>query len=369
MKLWKNNKALFDKTPYPKWKRMELPEDLFLGFEKGVKAIVDSKSSGVELKTIDAFLRDDWKENHPYEAFFEIEYQSKHTLGDKFSSYMNHLHNSGYVLVVNNEGFEPASVHIEYDFGVEERTQIENNIIVVEEGSKLDLVIDYHGKNARHYGTTRVIAKAGSRVNVIKLQRLDHKSDFYDQNFGIAEEGANIIWYDLQLGSGIKAISYETELTGRHAAGFMNSIYYGEGQGQIDISYTMKHLGAKTESLILSKGALDNEAKKVFRGNLEFKTGSTGAVGREREYVVLLNENVQSDSIPALMCGEDDVIGEHAASIGQVDLDKMFYMMSRGFSEKEAKKLIIKGSFEEIINTIPNEAVKNQVAFEMDRRI
>lgn len=369
MNLWKTNKAIFDKTPYPKWKRLALPEDLFFGFEKGVKPIIESKDSGVKIQNIETFFRDDWTEDHAFAPLFEMEYLSKHTLGDKFSSYINHLYNSGYVIRASHKGFEPAIVHINYDFGDEQRTQIENNIIIVEAGSKLDVVLDYHGEKARHYGTTRVIAKAGSEVRVFKLQRLEGTSEFYDQNFCQVHEGAKMTWFDLELGAAIKAVTYETELQGRHAASDLNSIYYGEEKNQIDIAYTMKHFGEKTESSILSKGALDQHAKKTFRGNLEFNKGAKQSVGKEQEFVVLLSETVKSDSIPALMCGEDDVIGAHAASVGQVDLDKLFYMMSRGFSEKEAKKLIIKGSFEEIINAIPFEGIRNQVAYEMDRRV
>ena len=131
----------------------------------------------------------------------------------------------------------------------------------------------------------------------------------------------------------------------------------------------MRHFGARSESKILSKGALSGNSKKTFRGNLIFETGSAQSVGREKEVVTLLDERVRTDSIPALMCSEDDVIGEHAASIGQLDADKIFYLMSRGFSFESAKKLVIKASFEEILATLSDDTLKASIEASLDRRL
>ena len=92
-------------------------------------------------------------------------------------------------------------------------------------------------------------------------------------------------------------------------------------------------------------------------------------MGREKEVVTLLDEKVKSDSIPALMCSEDDVIGEHAASVGQLDQDKIFYLMSRGLTLEAAKKLVIKASFEEVLSTISDETLKADIETSLDRRL
>ena len=131
----------------------------------------------------------------------------------------------------------------------------------------------------------------------------------------------------------------------------------------------MRHFGAKSESHILSKGALSGNSKKVFRGNLFFETGSVQSVGKEKEVVVLLNDKIKSDSIPALLCSEDDVIGEHAASIGQLDHEKLFYLMSRGLSLEAAKRLVIKASFEEVLMTIGDDGLKSSIEEALDRRL
>ncbi len=112
-----------------------------------------------------------------------------------------------------------------------------------------------------------------------------------------------------------------------------------------------------------------DHARKIFRGNLKFERGSTKSAGEESEYVLLLDENVRSDALPALLCDEDDVSGEHAASAGQVDEDQLFYLMSRGFNLKEAKKLVIHGSFTPVIDRVGIDSIQERIEAELERRL
>ena len=78
---------------------------------------------------------------------------------------------------------------------------------------------------------------------------------------------------------------------------------------------------------------------------------------------------IRDSSIPALLCDEDDVEGEHAASAGQIDENRLFYLMSRGLDEREAKKLIIEASFRPVIEKIPLENLRKLISNEVDRRL
>ncbi|MNT06745.1 FeS cluster assembly protein SufD [compost metagenome] len=131
----------------------------------------------------------------------------------------------------------------------------------------------------------------------------------------------------------------------------------------------MNHFGKKTNSSIIVKGALKDEAKKVFRGTIDFKTGAIKSIGEESENVIALSAKVKTDSIPLLLCGEDDVSGNHSASVGKINEDKLFYLMSRGFNKKDANKIIIEGEFSSIINTIPDESTSNKVINIIQRRL
>ena len=80
-------------------------------------------------------------------------------------------------------------------------------------------------------------------------------------------------------------------------------------------------------------GVLRDSSQKTFRGTIDFKTGSSGAVGAETEDVLLLGETVVNKTVPLILCAEEDVKGSHGATIGQLDEEMLFYLGSRGISE------------------------------------
>ncbi len=149
----------------------------------------------------------------------------------------------------------------------------------------------------------------------------------------------------------------------------MYSAYLGFENENLDLSYLARHYGSPSNSKILAKGAIDGNANKIFRGTLDFQRGSSQSVGQEDEFVLLLNPKAHSDSLPALMCQEDDVIGEHAASIGRIDTNMLFYMMSRGISYKDAYLSLVKAAIYEIFEDIPYEDIKNEIAIAFDERL
>ena len=93
-------------------------------------------------------------------------------------------------------------------------------------------------------------------------------------------------------------------------------------------------------------GVLQDRSAKLFRGTIDFQQGAAGSKGDEKEDVLLLGEDVVNRTIPLILCAEEDVEGNHGASIGQLDEDILFYMNSRGLSRAEAELLITRSKLE-----------------------
>jgi Fe-S cluster assembly scaffold protein SufB len=108
---------------------------------------------------------------------------------------------------------------------------------------------------------------------------------------------------------------------------------------------------------------LNDNSKVVFRGILDIKKGAKNIEASEEERCILLSKNSKMEAIPSLLVDENDVVASHAASSAPVDEDSIFYLMTRGFSEEEAKNSIIKGIYESLILEISQfnleELVKN----------
>lgn len=241
---------------------------------------------------------------------------------------------------------------------------IDHNLIIAEENSEITVIVDYNSDESSaifHNGLTKIFAKDGAMVNLIKVQTFNDSSVNLDSNVSYVGYGAKVNYISIELGSDKSLTSYITNLEKDTAESDLKSIYLTDGNRYTDLSYIMNMIGRRTISNISTYGALKDKAKKIFRGTLDFKKGSIRSKASEEEYATLLDRTVKSDAVPLLLCSEDDVDGAHAASAGRIDEGRLFYLMSRGFSEKEAKKLIVESSFRPVIDLIAVEELRERI--------
>ena len=360
----------FNSLPIPNWKRIRLDKFSLPKYKKYNKKYIKNNKDdlgNIVLKNISEGL----KENIKLKEYLNID--DDFGVSEKFVTLGESLYNSGVIVYAPKNEQNEKPIYIEYDLDDINNFLIDHNIIVAERNSKVSVVIDYRTVNSQtkafHNGVTKVFAKEGSEVNIIKLQRMNDISNNFDSNIAYVEGEGKVSWISVELGSLISSSSYVTNLNGEASHSDLSSIYLGDKSRKMDLGYTMVHRGARSISNIETRGALKDSSKKVFRGNLDFKKGSRRSKGVEQEFVILLDKTVKNDAIPALLCEEHDVEGEHAASAGQIDGDKLFYIMSRGLSEKEAKKLIVEASYRPIIDKIPIKELHEIITDEIHRRL
>lgn len=183
------------------------------------------------------------------------------------------------------------------------------------------------------------------------------------------EENAKLYTTTLDLSGKNKVSNIYTKLIGDNSEQELRNIYLGKGNDLLDLNYHVETIGKKSKIKIESKGAITDKAKKSFKGTIDFKKGSVKADGREQEDCVLLSKESRSKSLPMLLCHEEDVFGEHGVSSGKIDSKKLFYLMTRGLDEKEAKKTIIRANFNEIINSIEDEELQEKINKAVDEII
>lgn len=293
-------------------------------------------------------------------------------VGNDFTSYVVKNYNSGLSLYVPKGQVIKEPIKLEFNMDRENPTTIDHNIIIASPNSESTIVFDYSSSGDDynfHNGMTKVYAQENSLVTIIKIQRMNKKSHNFDSNIAYIQRGARVNWISIEIGSDISGSNFTSILEDEASQGDLASIYLGDGSRKMDLEYTMIHKGRRSISNIETRGVLMDEATKVFRGNLDFKKGAKLSKGVEEEFVVLLDPRVKSHSIPALLCEEDDVTGEHAASAGQINEGQLFYLMSRGLSLSEAKKLIVTASFRPILDKIPMEGLRQSLTEEISRRI
>ena len=206
-------------------------------------------------------------------------------------------------------------------------------------------------------------------VEIIKIQNFaDTALNFETVRMDVGER-ARVTVHDIQLGSQKSGVSYSSYMQEDWAEVYIFPLYFVDKTRRMDLEHNLIINGKSTLSEIKARGALKNEAHKVFRGNIFLNKGCSASVARFADNSIMLDKNAAGTSIPTIFCDEDDVIGEHAASFAAIDKEKLYYLMSRGFDELSAKKLIIDAAFRPVFNSIPDEVIRNRLNAEFDARL
>lgn len=255
----------------------------------------------------------------------------------------------------------------------EENNQLVDIIkIKAEENSTLNLALDYFSKEdvkGFRHTIIEVEAEENSNVKIFISQRFSLDILSIQSVYYKVKKNANVEFIQVDLGSKENYLSYIGELVEKEANVSINSIYFGKNNQKLDFNYVANQNGQATNYDLSIKGALADRAQKTCRATIDFKRGSSTSKGSEQEYVTLLSDDIRNVAVPILLCTEDDVEGLHAASAGKIDEDILFYIMSRGFSETEAKRLILESKFAETIDLIDNEEIRKRVYTTLSKKL
>ena len=305
----------------------------------------------------------------------EIKFFNKKMAGGvstAMTNFVQNNQNSGYFIEIAADKKLTAPVIIDYVLDEQNPTLVDDHFIFAHANSEATIIIHYSSDNHEpgfHSGITKVFAEQGAIIHVIKVQLLADTDTHVDAIEAIVGDSGQVHFTLLELGAAQTITNCKTQLAGSSSNGTIHSIYFGDQQRTIDINYVLTHQGRESISDIEARGVLMDHSQKVFRGTLDFIKGSKGSKGKEAEHTVLLSPTVRNRSVPLMLSGEDDVEGHHAVSIGKLDENKLFYLMSRGISEVEAQKLTIEAAFLPIIETIPVTELRDTILAYIRRRL
>lgn len=209
--------------------------------------------------------------------------------------------------------------------------------------------------------TMRVFAGAGARVDItVYLTASDAVTCVEDSGF-VLDEGARVNVRHVVLGGGFTATGLAADLRGDRSRIDVDTSYLASGTQQRDFNYIIRHRGRKTVSNMDANGVLTGTSKKCLRGTIDLIHGAKGAEGNERETVLLASKGVDNKTVPNILCDEDDVAGNHGATIGHVRPDQLFYAACRGLSQEQAEALFLSAKLEDAALRAPNDAVRANV--------
>ncbi|MBR2733175.1 MAG: SufD family Fe-S cluster assembly protein [Selenomonadaceae bacterium] len=182
-------------------------------------------------------------------------------------------------------------------------------------------------------------------------------------------KSARVEFIAADIGNGNFSADVEIDLRGDDSAADVAAVYFGDGDRRLDLNYVIRQRGKRTSATMNVRGALTERCDKIFRGTLDFQRGAKGSTGRELEEVIILSPGTRNRSVPLMLAAEDEVDGHHAVSVGRLDEEKIFYLMSRGLDKSQAERLIVEAAFNPVVEKIPDENLRAELSDKLQRRL
>ena len=255
-------------------------------------------------------------------------------------------------------------IYVEYNFDEDDIALSERVNIKFEKNSKASIFIQYKSENTGKYFHNlkqSVFMDENSEGTVSLINNINDESDSFISIENQLKENSKLTHILLEIGANNKISNYYSKLIGNNSKNFVKNIYIGTNNNIVDINYNIEAIGKNTICKIQSEGAIENFAKKNFKGIIDFKEGSTKSKGIENENCLILSNNAKSRSLPVLLCHEEDVYGEHGVSSGKPDKNKLFYIMTKGISYDDARKLMVKANFRNVIENIEDINLQEEI--------
>ncbi len=240
-----------------------------------------------------------------------------------------------------------------------------HTVIVVDEGAELTFIDRYVSPDLTNVLSNAIVeihAGPNSKVRYVTLQDWGPGVTHLQVQRAQVERDAELRSLAVAFGASLSRMEAESLLTGEGGSSEMLGVYVGHGQQHFDFRSIQDHVGSRTRSDLLYKGALKGRSRAIYSGTVILQPGAHLCDAYQTNRNILLSEEAKADSIPNLeILSNDPVRCGHAASVGPVEEETLFYLQSRGIPYEQAEKLVVFGFFQEVLDRVTIPEVQRSV--------
>jgi Fe-S cluster assembly protein SufD len=292
---------------------------------------------------------------------------------EKFAAHNAALWQHGLLVTI------PRGVVVEQPLYVRIANAAENDalffrlLFVAEEGSQATLIEEYASRSPGLHGYSNAVAELfveqAAQLEYVSLQNLSQETWHFATHHAQVGRDAKLDWVAGGFGSKKGKIRIQNDLAGPGAESRVTGAYFADGEQHLDYDTFQEHIAPSTTSDFAFKGALRDKATAVWRGMIRVEKDAQKTNAYQENRNLMLSEQAHADSIPGLEILANDVRCTHGATLGQVDREQLFYLMSRGLSRAEAERLIVRGFFQDVLDRIELEPVRETLGEALEARI
>ena len=278
---------------------------------------------------------------------------------DKFGALNNALFTSGFYLYV------PKGIEIIVPFrhvtilDAEGSGLFSQNLIIADNRSKFTVIEELYSKKltgqtkkSLYSGLSEVRLREGAEVTYASINNLASNINIFSNKKSVGAKDSKIVWSSGLLGGAYIRSRLESVMKGSGATSENIEVVFGAGTQRFDTVSNITHIGENTTGHAISKGVVKDQARALFKGMIRIEKNAKNSRAYLAEHGMILGKDALADAIPGLEIETNEVKATHAASVAQINEEETFYLMSRGIPENDAKKLIIVGFFEPVVERI-----------------
>ena len=210
---------------------------------------------------------------------------------------------------------------------------------------------------------TRIVVEAGAKLHLIEMLGVNEGQQHLESVGLEVHQDAAVDVKQYALGGSTIGLGLTANLVGARARLDLNNRYHATHEETLDINHLVRMRGTSTRAQLTESGVLNEAAKKTLRATIDLVRGAKDAQGNEIETVMILSDDVVNKTMPVILCDEDNVAGNHGATIGSVSPEQLDYLAARGLSRQAAEQLFVRALFEDAIINAPEE-ISHRVAVE-----
>jgi Fe-S cluster assembly protein SufD len=246
-------------------------------------------------------------------------------------------------------------------------------VVIADEGARFSLIEDLSSTAPDTVAYTNAVVELflepAAKIEYVSLQNLSRETWHFGRHKAWLERDSELDWVIGGFGSKRGKVWIENDLAGQGATSRVTGAYFADGDQHLDYDTFQEHIAPSTESDFAFKGALRENASAVWRGMIRVEPDAQKTNAYQENRNLLLSDKAHADSIPGLEIMANDVRCTHGATLGRVNREELFYLMTRGLSRAEAERLIVRGFFQDVLDRIELEPVREALGAALEARI
>jgi Fe-S cluster assembly protein SufD len=290
------------------------------------------------------------------------------TNADRFAALAGAFQNCGaYVDVPAGVELDPPLQIVWASAPGEASAVFSRTVVRVGENARATVVERHVGSTESFVcGTVEIDLAPGAQLDYVVVQQADDGARIVVRRGVRCAPGARIGWHVADLGGALVRTTLETKLDGARSGASVGALFFARGFANVELTADVDHRASETRSQTIVRAVATERGQGIARGTIAIRPDTHRCDASFRADALVLSRDAYLEAVPALDIASNDVAAHHAATVGALDEEELFYVQSRGIARGRAERMIALAFYEPAIARFPSEALRDEVRTALD---